>query len=284
MRINGSGRKVIAVMVAAGALFAQNKPLPVKPATRSPVLDVRQIVDSSIAATQRHWEARLAYTYLERDHNRRRDPSGHVKSEDVAVTRTILVNGVPYEQLVERNGHPPTAEEMRRNKDKVDKLKRETPQQLAVRRQKQAAENLLIVREVPKAFDFKLLGEEVVRGRPAYVMQVTPRPGYHPQGKYGSVFSKVAGKMWVDKQDFGWVKVDGQVIQPFSIGLVLVRLLRGSQITMEQTRIDNGIWMPDRVEVRAEARIFLIKSLMIDRVLVYSEYMRADERSTASRR
>ena len=56
------------------------------------------------------------------------------------------------------------------------------------------------------------------------------------------------------------------------MGLFLVRLLRGSHITMQQTRVDDGIWMPERVEVRAAARIFFVKSLVIDRVLTYSEY------------
>jgi len=56
------------------------------------------------------------------------------------------------------------------------------------------------------------------------------------------------------------------------MGLFLVRLLRGSHITTEQTRVDDGIWMPERVEVRAAARIFFVKSLVIDRVLTYSEY------------
>ena len=44
---------------------------------------------------------------MERDEDRRRDLAGHVKSEDVEVSKTILVNGVPFEQLVERNGQPP---------------------------------------------------------------------------------------------------------------------------------------------------------------------------------
>ena len=56
------------------------------------------------------------------------------------------------------------------------------------------------------------------------------------------------------------------------MGLFLVRLLRGSHITMEQTHVDDGIWMPERIEVRAAARIFFVKSLVIDRVLTYSEY------------
>src|SRR5450755_1612515 len=103
------------------------------------------------------------------------------------------------------------------------------------------------------------------------VLQATPRPGYHAQGKYGTMFSKAAGRLWVDKQDLGWIKVDGQVIQPFSIGLFLARVLRGSHITMEQTRVDDRIWMLARVEVRAAAKIFFVKGLVIERILTYSE-------------
>jgi hypothetical protein len=34
-------------------------------------------------------------------------------------------------------------------------------------------------------------------------------------------------KLSVDKQELGWIKVVGQVIQPFSMRLFLVRLLSG---------------------------------------------------------
>jgi hypothetical protein len=229
-------------------------------------------VESSIAATQRHWQARLHYTYMQRDEDRHRDPAGHVTSEDVDVLRTILVNGVPFDQLVERNGRPPSAGEERKQKKELDKLKQETPEERAERLRKQEEEAASIVREVPMAFDFQLVGEEAVNGRPAYVLQATPHPGYHAQGKYGSMFPKVAGKLWVDKQDLGWIKVEGQVIHPFSMGLFLVRLLRGSQINMQQTRVNDGIWMPERVEVHAVAKIFFVKSLSIDRVMAFSDY------------
>ena len=265
-------RNVIVMFAASAGLFAQTDTSPVKSQDRSSAPDARQIMEASIVATQRDWKARLHYTYMERDEDRRRDLAGRVKSEDVEVSRAILVNGVPFEQLVERNGQPPSAEQERKQKGVLDKLKRETPEQRAERLRKQEEENMSIVQEVPKAFDFQVLGEEAVNGRPAYVLQATPHPGYHAQGKYGNMFSKVAGKLWVDKQDLGWIKVDGQVIQPFSLGLFLVRLLRGSHITMEQTRIDDGIWMPERVEVQAAAKIFFVKNLVIDRVLTYSEY------------
>ncbi len=253
-------------------VFAQGDASRVKSQNRSSPPDGRQIMEASIAATQRDWKARLHYTYMERDEDRRRDLAGHVKSDDIEVSKTILVNGVPFEQLVERNGRPPSAAQERKQKGELDKLKRETPEQRAERLRKQEEENKSIVQEVPKAFDFQVVGEEAVNGRPAYILQATPHPGYHAQGKYGNMFSKVAGKLWVDKQDLGWIKVDGEVIEPFSMGLFLVRLLRGSHIAMQQTRVDDGIWMPERVEVRAAARIFFVKSLVIDRVLTYSEY------------
>jgi hypothetical protein len=262
-----------AVLIAAliAILFAQDDISPVKSPDRSSAPDARQIMKASIVATQWDWNARIRYTYIERDENRRRDLAGRIKSEDVDVSRMILVNGVPFEELVERNGRPLSSEQKRKQKGEFDKLKRETLEQRAERLRKQEEENTSIVHEVPRAFDFQIVGEEAVNGRPAYVLQATPHPGYHAQGKYGNMFSKV-GKLWVDKQDFGWIKADGQVIQPFSMGLFLVRLLRGSHITMEQKRVDDGIWMPERIEVRAAARIFFVKSLVIDRVLTYSEY------------
>ena len=90
------------------------------------------------------------------------------------------------------------------------------------------------------------------------------------------MFSKLEGKLWVDKEDFGWIKADGQVIQPFSIGLFLARVLRGSRLTMEQTRVGEGIWVPENVEIRAAAKIFFFKSLVIDRVMTYSGYRLAE--------
>jgi hypothetical protein len=124
-------------------------------------------VASSIAVTQRHWQARLHYTYIERDEDRRRDSDGRVTSEHVNVSRTILVNGVPFEQFVEHDGRrPPSAQEERKQKEELDKLKGETSQERAERLRKQE-ETASIVREVPMAFDIQLIGEKPVNSRSA---------------------------------------------------------------------------------------------------------------------
>jgi hypothetical protein len=265
----------LVIVAASAALFAQSSG-PDKPQNQASVEDARQIVGPSVAATQRSWNARDHYTYMERDEDRRLDALGQVKSEDVDVTRIIFINGARFEQLLEHNGQPPSAKEQRKRDEDLDKLNHETPEERTARLLKDQ-ENRSFLRDVLEAFDFHLIGEEIVGGRPAYALQATPHLGYHAHGKYGKMFSKVEGKLWVDKQDFGWIKVDGQVTQSFSMGLFVARVERGSHIILEQTCVGDAVWVPKRLEVRASARILFLKSLAIDRILTYSDYLLATD-------
>ena len=267
----------LAIVATSAALFAQSKG-PEKPQSDASVLDARQVVSLSIAATERSWQARDHYTYMERDEDRRLDSLGNVKSENVDVTRTILVNGAHFEQLMEHNGKLPSAKEQRKNDEDLDKLKHETADERAARLRNDQ-ENRSFLSDLLEAFDFHLIGEETVGGRSAYVLQATPHPGYRTHGKYGKMFSKVEGKLWVDKQDFGWIKVDGEVTQSFSMGLFVARVQRGSHIIMEQTCVGNAVWVPRHLEMRASARILFLKSLDIQRILTYSDYRPAADGS-----
>jgi hypothetical protein len=206
------------------------------------------------------------------------DSLGQVKSENIDVTRMTLVNGARFEQVMEHNGQPPSAKEQRKHDENFEKLKHETPDEKTARL-RQDQENKSFLEDVLEAFDFHLIGEEVVGGRPAYVLQATPHAGYRAHGKYGKMFSKVEGKLWVDKQDFGWMKVDGEVTQSFSAGVFVARVQRGSHIILEQMCVGDRVWVPKRLEVRASARILFVKSLDIERILTYSEYILAADGS-----
>jgi hypothetical protein len=272
--------EVFLVMIAAyAALFAQSGGSPPdKFQNLAGTLDARQIVGLSITATERSWQARDHYTYMERDEDRRLDSSGQLKSENVDVTRMSIVNGARFEQLMEHNGQHPTAKEQKKSDEDLDKLKHEAPAEQAARLGKDQ-ENRAFLRDILEAFDFELVGEELVGGRPSYVLHATPHAGYHAHGKFGKMFSKVEGKLWVDKQDFGWTKVDGEVTQSFSMGIFVARVLRGSHIILEQTCVGEAVWVPKRLEMRASAKILFLKSLDIARILTYSDYRPATDGS-----
>jgi hypothetical protein len=263
------GALLIAV-AASSALLAQNSG-PYKLQNHAAVLDARHIVGQSIVTAEHSWQARNDYVYIERDEDRRLDSLGQVQSDNVDVTRMTLVNGVRFEQLMEHNGHLPSAEDQKKRDQDFERLQHETSSERAARLRKDQ-ENKSFLRDLLEAFDFRLVGDEIVAGRPTYVLEATPHPGYHATGKYGKLFSRVQGKLWVDKQDFGWVKVDGEVTQSFSMGLFVARVQRGSHILLEQTCLGDAVWVPKRLEVRASAKILFLKSLVLDRILTYSDY------------
>lgn len=261
-------------LAASSALFAQSRGMGDDP-NHANVLDADQIVGQAVAATERSWDARNYYVYTKRDEDRRLDSLGQVKSESVDVTRMGIVNGVRFEQLIEHNGQPPSTAERRKNQEDLDKLKHETLENQAVRLRSDQ-ENRSLLHDVLEAFDFHLIGEETVEGRRAYVVQATPHPGYVTHSKYGKLFSKLEGKLWIDMQDFGLIKVDGQVTQAFSMGLFIARVQRGSHVILEQTSSGDAIWVPKHLEIRASARILFVKSLDMDRTLTYSDYSPAE--------
>lgn len=264
---------LLVAVAASSALFAQNKGSD-KPQNQANVLDARQIVGQSLAVAEHSWQARNDYVYMERDEDRRLDSAGKVQSQNVDVTKMTLVNGIRFEQLMEHNGQLPSAEEQKKRDQDLEKLKHETPEERAARLRKDQ-ENRSFLRDLLEAFDFRLIGDEIVAGRPSYVLEATPHPGYHATGKYAKLFSRVQGKLWVDKLDFGWVKVDGEVTQSFSMGLFVARVQRGSHILLQQICLGNAVWVPKRLEVRASARILFLKSLELDRILTYSDYRAA---------
>ncbi|MGC1620069.1 MAG: hypothetical protein WA765_16385 [Candidatus Acidiferrum sp.] len=264
---------LLVALAASSALFAQNG-APERLQNQATSLDARQIVGQSLVATDHSWEARNEYIYIERDEDRRLDSTGKLESENVDVTKMTLVNGIRYEQLMEHNGQLPSAEDQKKRDEAIEKLKHETPQEQAERLRKDH-ESRSFLHVLLEAFDFRLLGEETLEGRQTYVLEATPHPGYHGSGKYAKLLSRVQGKLWVDKQDFGWVKVEGEVTQSFSMGLFVARVQRGSHILLEQTSLGDSVWVPRRLEVRASARIFFLKSLELDRILTYSDYRAA---------
>ncbi len=124
--------------------------------------------------------------------------------QQVDVSEIIPLEGTPYERLISRNGKPLDAAEQRREDHKYEKALKErigeSPRERAERIEKYEKARAFID-EVPNAYDFKLLGSEAVDGRPAWVVQLTPRAGYIPGFAACLHSSAHRGQVWIDKQD-----------------------------------------------------------------------------------
>jgi hypothetical protein len=84
--------------------------------------------------------------------------------------------------------------------------------------------------------------------------------------------SKLEGKLWIDKSDFGWIKVGGQVAQSSSLELFVAPRAAGLAHHPGAVELGDAISVPQRLEVRKSARIFFLKSLAMERIFTYSDY------------
>ena len=67
------------------------------------------------------------------------------------------------------------------------------------------------------------------------------------------------------------MKAEVEVVDTISVGVFLVRLAKGSRAAFEQTRVNDEVWLPRRVQVFASARLGLLKVLHIEQEVIYSK-------------
>jgi hypothetical protein len=133
------------------------------------------------------------------------------------------------------------------------------------------------MREIPEAFDFRLVGEETIRSRPVYVIEAIPHPGYQPVDRYSKLFTQVKGRLWIDKTDFRWARIEAELLDTMSFGWILLRIHAGSRVVLTQAREADGTWLPERTWYRVSARVGLVKFTQVESETVYGQYILAEE-------
>lgn len=241
--------------------------------------DAREIVRKSIEHDQKNQEIVRNYTYLERQLERQFDGSGKVKQQTLRTFDVTPQEGSPYRRLVARNDQPLSADEQQREEEKlqhsIEERRHETKEQRErriadwERRRRRQREPL---REVVDAFNFRIAGEEALNGGQAWVIDATPRPGYKPKSTAGSVLPKMKARFWIDKDDYQWIKMEADTLDTVTFGAFLIRIAKGAHIMMEQTRVNNEVWLPKRIALEGSARLFLVKGLHTQLDYTYSEY------------
>ena len=241
--------------------------------------DARQIVMHSIDAAQRNAKLTLNYTFLERSRMRMLDTQGHVTKTEIETHDVTLLDGSPYRRLVARDDKPLPPRDEKKEGEKLRKITEQRRKETPGQREKRLADyakrrgrEMERVREIGNAFDFRLLGTEQVEGRDVYAIEATPKPRYQPPNNAAKFFPRLKGRIWIDAEDYFWVKAEAEVIDTIAVGAFLFRLAKGSRLEFEQTRVNDEVWLPKRVEAAASARVALVKKFRGDVEVTYSNY------------
>jgi hypothetical protein len=210
------------------------------------------------------------YTYVERLEHKHLDGKGQVKYTEVKTYDVMEIYGEQVQKLTAKDDKPLSEKDAKKEDDKIQKLidKRrnesaEDRQKRLNKEEKEREENRQFVREVADAYNFKFDGIEQLEGRDNYVIDGDPKPGYEPRLKDAKILPKFRFRAWIDRDEAQWKKLDILCIDTVSWGLFLARIHKGSRIVIEQTRVNNEVWLPRHVIVNVDVRLALLKNFNV---------------------
>jgi hypothetical protein len=288
---------VLAVILVGGvsALGQQDQspsPAPSTPPSANPLPDLTPDANGTLSQEQMQRLLRIVadkdiendkrlrdYTYIERDVENKLDGKGQVKSTEIKTYDVMELYGEQVQRLIEKDDKALDAKDATKEEEKiqkiVDKRKNESEVDRKKREQKEEKEreeDRKFVREIADAYNFKLVGTESLGGREAWVIDGEPRPGFVPQMKESKFLPKFHGRVWIDKSDLQLAKMDVECLDTVSWGLFLARFHKGSRLMLEQTRVNDEVWLPLHVTAKIDVRLALLKNFDVNVEQTYRDY------------
>jgi hypothetical protein len=252
------------LLLSTAALFAQ---------------DPREIVRRSVELDQVNWLRMKDYTWTAQETDRHLDSNGKVQAVESKRWETTILYGEAFRRMLARNGTPLSAGEQRKEQHRLDKetakFEQETLEERARRLaklDKDRAKERDFLREIPDAYDFRILRDDQVDGHAVWIIAATPKRGYTPKHSDAKAFARIKGEIWIDKAEYQWVRLEAETIDTISFGWILARLNPGAKLIFEQTRVNNDLWLPKRELVRGSGRVALLKKIALEQEVTWNNY------------
>ncbi len=241
--------------------------------------DPKEIMRRAVEIDHGNREKIRNYTCQNRQVIKQLGKNGEVKSTEIKTFEINFYYGEQYERLVAVNDKPLDEKEEKKEEEKLNKFlakyRDESASDQAKRlekEKKEREEGRLYLRDVVNAYDFKLLGDETVEGVDTWVIEGSPRADFHPTQPHADMLKKIKGKVWIEKKNYNWVKVEAEAIDTISFGLFLFRIHPGSRFAFQQSFVNNEVWVMKRLDIEGGARIALFKNENIEQEDVLSNF------------
>jgi len=236
---------------------------------------IRQVADNDDANDRRQRD----YTYVERVEEHKLNGKGDISSTETRTYDVVQIYNEQCRRMTAKNDKPLSPKDAAKEDEKIqkiiDKRKNESESQRAKRlkeEEKDREQARQFVKEVADAYDFTLVGMESLDGRETYAIDAEPRKGFEAKRKEAKILPKFRFRVWIDKAENQWVKLDAECIDTVSFGLFLARIHKGSRILIDTTRVNDEVWLPRHVAVHVDVRLALLKNLNVEEDITYRDY------------
>jgi hypothetical protein len=206
--------------------------------------------------------------------NQRLGEGGEKAASNSRTWDVIGLEGATYRKLIEIDDKPLppklAAREERRLREEAERRRREGRERARKRLRALSYSWHVDYTRIPDIYILQFRGEEIIKGRPAYVFEGAPNPEFRPRKDIDSErdWKCFALKLWIDKAEYQCLRMDVDVTADGS------RLQKGSWLREEFAKLNDDVWVSTNLKVGYAARFMKLIGVRGLVTISYSDFRR----------
>jgi hypothetical protein len=195
----------------------------------------------------------LKYSYSQFQVMEQLGDGNAVKERAETTYEAVVIDGRRFFRLLAKNGKPLSGEELQEEKEREATFRQQPAKRPVASITDE--EDVELDEALVNRFKFTLEGKETINGRSVFALSFEPKSDTLPAPKrIDRAINNLAGRVWVDEQEYELVKVDARLLKPVGFGWGLLANIDQANLRIEQVRLDDGTWMPASIEVYLKGR------------------------------
>ena len=252
------------------------------PASGDPLPDIRTLLDQLRQNEDKVEKILDTYSFVQKSVRREIGKDGILRETDSETRQLSFYKGNRIFRVIEKNGKP-LSEKDQREADKDAENRVEEIEKTIAKKEKAANRNgprrengqQVSIAELLRASNLVNPRRERFRGRSVIVFDFEPNPNFDYKNAKSILkfFGKTAGVMWIDEQDKQVARLEAVLADSFNVGGgVLAKLRKGASFALEQTRVNDEIWLPSVADINLSVRVLLVKGIDVNQRIESYDY------------
>jgi hypothetical protein len=258
----------------------------VEPAGERPLPDIVAIMHE-VEINQRKAEAiEKNYLYHSVETAQELDGHGRVKKTTITEADHYFVNGIRVLRLVKKDGKALSPEEIAREDQRIEKeaakaREKRDKADTAGKPTDSRGDDEITVSRLIELGAFANARRVQLHGRDTIAVDYVGDPKAKTHNRAEDAIRDLSGTAWIDEGDRMLVRVEGQFVNSFKVGGGLVASIqKGTHFTMEQTKVNDEVWLPASISAQGAARVLLFFNFNGNIHAIESDYRKFRATST----
>lgn len=247
-----------ASLCAGSSLSAAQNPNPAPNATllSAPLPNASEILQRALANEHKLAAEREKYDCRINDHTIETDSSGNTKKDTSTVSDLFYVNGIPIERTLQKDGKDLSADDQRKQDDRV--MKETLKYSNQANAQKEEDKDNQELEDFMQAMMLANGRRQIVDGRSVLFYDIVPNPKFDAKNINQHLAQVMQGKVSIEEQTGELIDINVTSVADLKIGGGLVaNVHKGLWLHIRNQPRPDGVWLTDLAEGSGDARAAL---------------------------